>query len=58
MAASKYPHGFNLTFKVPAGDAVYNSLAVIAKSEWAPLGVNLAWTAVVPSASAWVWRRR
>ncbi|HUE28663.1 MAG TPA: ABC transporter substrate-binding protein [Solirubrobacteraceae bacterium] len=42
IAASKYPHGFNLSLKVPAGDSVYNSVAVIAKSEWAPLGVNVS----------------
>ncbi|HEX4009411.1 MAG TPA: ABC transporter substrate-binding protein [Solirubrobacteraceae bacterium] len=42
MAASKYPHGFSLSLKVPAGNSVYNSVAVIAKSEWAPLGVNVS----------------
>lgn len=42
MAASGHPHGFSLSLKVPAGDSVYNSVAVIAKSEWAPLGVNVS----------------
>jgi peptide/nickel transport system substrate-binding protein len=42
MAASKYPHGFALTLKIPAGDSVYESDAVIAKSEWAPLGVTVS----------------
>ena len=42
MAASKYAKGFNLSLKVPAGDTVHNSVAVIAKSEWAPLGVNVS----------------
>lgn len=42
MAASKYPHGFSMSLKIPAGDSVYNSVAVIAKSQWAPLGVNLS----------------
>ena len=41
MAASKYPKGFSLQLKVPAGDTTHDSVAVIAKAEWAPLGVNV-----------------
>jgi len=42
IAASKYPKGFNLELKVPAGDTVHESVAVIAKDEWAPLGVKVS----------------
>ncbi len=41
MAASKYPKGFNLQLKVPAGDTTHDSVAVIAKAEWALIGVNV-----------------
>ena len=41
MAASKYPKGFNLELKVPAGDTTHESVAVIAKDEWSQLGVNV-----------------
>ena len=36
------PKGFNLELKVPAGDTVHESVAVIAKDEWAPLGVKVS----------------
>lgn len=42
MAASKYPKGFKLELKVPAGDTLHESVAVIAKDEWAPLGVKVS----------------
>ncbi|HSZ03892.1 MAG TPA: ABC transporter substrate-binding protein [Solirubrobacteraceae bacterium] len=41
MAASKYPKGFSLSLKVPAGDTVYGALALIAKEEWSQIGVNV-----------------
>jgi peptide/nickel transport system substrate-binding protein len=41
MEASKYPQGFSLSLKVPAGDSVYGNLAVIAKEEWAQIGVKV-----------------
>jgi peptide/nickel transport system substrate-binding protein len=50
MAASKYPHGFSLSFKVPAGDSVHNSVAVIAKDAWSKLGINVAITSVETNA--------
>jgi peptide/nickel transport system substrate-binding protein len=46
MASSRYPHGFSLSFKVPAGDSVHNDVAVIAKAEWAKLGINVSITSV------------
>jgi peptide/nickel transport system substrate-binding protein len=42
IASSKYPNGFSLELKVPAGDTVHESVAVIAKDEWAPLGVKVS----------------
>jgi peptide/nickel transport system substrate-binding protein len=41
LAQSKFPHGFKLSLKVPAGDSVHNNLAVIAKDAWSKLGVNV-----------------
>ncbi len=41
MAASKYPNGFGLSLKVPAGDTVYGALALIAKEEWGQIGVKV-----------------
>ena len=32
---------FSLSLKVPAGDSVYGSLAVIAKEEWGQIGVKV-----------------
>jgi peptide/nickel transport system substrate-binding protein len=46
MAASRYPHGFTLSLKVPAGDSVHNDVAVIAKDEWSKLGINVSISAV------------
>lgn len=42
MAASKYPSGFSLSLKVPAGDTVYGALALIAKEEWSQIGVKVS----------------
>jgi peptide/nickel transport system substrate-binding protein len=50
MAASHYPHGFSLSLKVPAGDSVHNSVAVIAKDEWSKLGINVSITSVETNA--------
>lgn len=42
LAASKFPHGFTLSLKVPAGDSVHNNIAIIAKDAWSKLGVNVS----------------
>lgn len=42
IAASKFPKGFKLELKVPAGDSVHQSIAVIAKDAWSKLGVNVS----------------
>jgi len=50
IAASKFPQGFSLSLKVPAGDSVYGSLAVIAKEEWGQIGVKVTIQPVETSA--------
>ncbi len=42
LAASKYPKGFKLELKVPAGDSVHQSIAVIAKDAWSKLGIDVS----------------
>jgi peptide/nickel transport system substrate-binding protein len=46
MSESKYPKGFKLQLSVPAGDSLHESVAVIAKQEWAQLGINVSVTKV------------
>lgn len=41
MAKSKYPHGFSVNLLVPAGDSLHNNVAVIAKAQWAKIGVSV-----------------
>jgi peptide/nickel transport system substrate-binding protein len=42
IAGSRFPHGFKLSLKVPAGDTVHNNIAVIAKDAWSKLGIDVS----------------
>jgi peptide/nickel transport system substrate-binding protein len=44
LAKTPWAKGFNLSFSVPAGDTVHRAVAIIAKQEWAKLGVNVSIT--------------
>ncbi len=49
MAASKYPHGFDVTLMVAGGNATEKTTGQIIQSELAPLGIKVTFNQVDPN---------
>ena len=41
LSESSVPHGFTMTYEIPAGEVAYNQMAVLFEQEVAPLGIKV-----------------